>query len=311
MSEETASAPAPSAGTMTPEACAAELKSRFPALFTGQPKPLKLHIQADIQQRAPGVFTKNVLSAFFRRYTGSHSYLLAMTKATQRFDLDGQPAGELAEEHRKAAADELARRRDNQNARRALEDQQRRNRAQLLWDFEHTTLTTPNFCALSNVKPEELDHLLEIAREERKQAPPPPAFDRPRHDAGRGGPGARRDRPQVDRPQGDRRPGGGGPSGPRGPQGDRASRGPQGARPGPGGRPQGGDRGASAAQPGQPGNRGPQGPKGPRPPKGERPAPAGAVAGAPGVAVAPASSGSEPVAAPPSAPTEGSGSAEA
>jgi ProP effector len=93
------------------ESCAAELKQRFPALFTGQPKPIKLRIQTDIQQRAPGVFTRQALSAFLRRHTGSTSYLIALGKATQRLDLDGQPAGEIAAEHHAAAAEELARRR--------------------------------------------------------------------------------------------------------------------------------------------------------------------------------------------------------
>ena len=44
-------------------ACAAELKARFPALFGGASRPLKLQIQADIQARAPGVFTRRELSA--------------------------------------------------------------------------------------------------------------------------------------------------------------------------------------------------------------------------------------------------------
>jgi len=157
------SAPAPVA---EPLDTAAELKRRFPALFVGAPKPLKLRIQTDIQERAPGVFSKQALSAFFRRYTGSTSYLIAVTKAPQRYDLDGQPAGELSAEHRQIALDELARRRANHESRRELEEQQRRNRAGLLRDHETTTLTRANFCALKGVAPEELDGLLEIARAE-------------------------------------------------------------------------------------------------------------------------------------------------
>ncbi|HEY4067040.1 MAG TPA: ProQ/FinO family protein [Burkholderiaceae bacterium] len=173
-----AAAPRP-ASELSPAACAAELKQRFPALFSGAPKPLKLRIQVDIQQRAPGVFTKNALSAFFRRYTGSTSYLIAVSKAAQRVDLDGQPAGELSAEHRQIALDELARRRGNQESRRELEEQQRRNRAGLLRDFETTTLTRANFCALKGVAVEELDGLLEIARGEAAERArmQPPAFD--------------------------------------------------------------------------------------------------------------------------------------
>ena len=181
---------------MNPAECAQHLKQRFPALFAGAVKPFKLRIQVDIQERAPGVFSKQTLSAFFRRHTGATSYLIAMTKAPHRFDLDGQPAGEITDEHRKVALDELARRRGNQEERRQLEEQQRRNRAGLLHDFQTTTLTKPNFCALKGVPVDELDGLLEIARgeaEERaRQAPAPrhaPEFDRPRRNdsAGPGG----------------------------------------------------------------------------------------------------------------------------
>jgi len=162
--------PLPAPSEPTPPDCAQQLKQLFPALFTGAPKPIKLKIQADIQERAPGVFTKQALSAFFRRYTGSTSYLIAVSKAKQRFDLDGQPAGELSEEHRQAAVDELARRRAKHDERRALEEQQRRNRAQLLRDYQSTTLTAPNFCALKGVAVDELEGLLEMARREAEES---------------------------------------------------------------------------------------------------------------------------------------------
>jgi len=180
------STPAPAAAgvaTLSPADCALQLKQRFPALFAGAPKPLKLRIQIDIQERAPGVFSKQALSGFFRRYTGSTSYLIAVSKATHRVDLDGQPAGELSAEHRQIALDELARRRANNESRRELEEQQRRNRAGLLRDFETTTLTRANFCVLKGVADEELDGLLEIARgeaEERARHQPPPFEQRPR-----------------------------------------------------------------------------------------------------------------------------------
>jgi hypothetical protein len=90
--------------------CGPLLRKRFPALFGGGPKPLKLRIQVDIQERAPGVFSKQALSAFFRRYTGSTAYLQAVAQGAHRLDLDGQPAGEISEEHRRGAVDELARR---------------------------------------------------------------------------------------------------------------------------------------------------------------------------------------------------------
>ena len=174
-----APAPAPVVNELTPAACAAKLRALFPALFGGNAfKPLKLRVQADIQERAPGVFTKAQLSAFLRRHTGNTGYLIALGKATHRYDLDGQPASELTDEHRLAAREELARRRGLQQERVGLEQerveleqQQRHNRAGLLHDFEITTLTLPNFCALKGVTAEELPGLLDIARAERS-APP-------------------------------------------------------------------------------------------------------------------------------------------
>jgi ProP effector len=160
-------APAPAVGAAPSMVDAGpQLRKLFPALFGNPPKPLKLQIQHDIQARAPGVFSKKALSAFFRRYTGSHSYLNAVAHGKNRFDLDGAPAGELSAEHRQVAVDELARRRANHTARIELEEQQRRNRAGLLHDFQTTTLTAANFCALKGVAVEELDGLLELARRE-------------------------------------------------------------------------------------------------------------------------------------------------
>ncbi|MES2088529.1 MAG: ProQ/FinO family protein [Pseudomonadota bacterium] len=176
---------------LSPAAAAARLKQLFPALFGGSPKPLKLRIQVDIQERAPGVFSKQVLSAFFRRYTGSTSYLLAVAKGSHRYDLDGQAVAELTDEHRKVAADELTRRRSLNEDRRALDDQKRYNRACLLRDFQTTTLTPANFAALKGIPAEDLDGILATAREEAAQqpaqAPQAPRGDRPRRPGGPAG----------------------------------------------------------------------------------------------------------------------------
>ena len=176
--------PVPAAAVAEPgaDACAEQLRQHFPALFSGGPKPLKLRIQADIQQRVPGVFTKAALSAFLRRHTGRTGYLIALTRAPHRFDLDGAPAGEISAEHRQAALDELARRRTVQATREAALQEQRRQRAELLRAYESTSLSAANFCALKGVTAEELPGLLELARREaaeRAQAAPPPRRDRP------------------------------------------------------------------------------------------------------------------------------------
>ena len=190
---------------LSPAEVAQRLKSLFPALFGGAPKPLKLRIQSDIQQRAPGEFTRRSLSAFLHRHTGSTGYLMAITRLGQRHDLDGVAVEPVNEEHRTAAATELARRRGNQEERRELEQTQRHNRAGLLRDHETTTLTRANFCVLKGVDPDQLDELLALARREADEAARqrPPAFERPQQPQ----------RPQPQRPnQAPRR----GPRPPRG-----------------------------------------------------------------------------------------------
>jgi sRNA-binding protein len=113
---------APATPELSPAQTGAKLKELFPALFTALPVlPLKLRIQADIHARAPGVFTKKGLSIFLHRYTTGTPYVQALAQAPSRYDLDGAPAGEIAEEHRSAAVQELARRKAAIAERRAAE----------------------------------------------------------------------------------------------------------------------------------------------------------------------------------------------
>jgi ProP effector len=123
------------ADSMSPAACGAKLAELFPALFQPasaappQPvKPIKLRIQVDIQERAPGVFTKRILGIYFSRYTTSNAYLKALTQAPSRFDLDGNAAGEIDIVHRTAAVEELARRREIAQGKRQAEMQAERER---------------------------------------------------------------------------------------------------------------------------------------------------------------------------------------
>jgi sRNA-binding protein len=99
------------------------LAEHFPALFgAGVAKPIKLRIQADINRRAPGVFTKKALSVFLQRHTTRTAYLRALVaEGATRIDLDGQPVGEIAAEHRDAAGVELERRRALVEARKHAE----------------------------------------------------------------------------------------------------------------------------------------------------------------------------------------------
>jgi len=128
--EAAPAAPATPAG-LSPAECGARLATLFPALFVapgaaGPFKPIKLRIHTDIQARAPGEFSKRVLGIFFSRYTTTNAYLKALAApGAQRFDLDGAPAGEIAEEHRAAAVEELARRHAIAAERRAAQQPRR------------------------------------------------------------------------------------------------------------------------------------------------------------------------------------------
>lgn len=220
---------APSAPSASPAATAAQLAPLFPAAFgPGVFLPLKLGIQADIQQRAPGVFTKKSLSAFLHRHTTSTAYLKALVGAAHRVDLDGQPAGEVADLHRTAATGELERRRALHDARRAAERQAQRaaqdearqahtaaeaaqrERAALLRAYETSTLTRANFCALKGLAETDLDAALAQAREERdrRASQPQPQPQRPPQQRTQPGDAAQGDRdrdPRSARPPGARR----------------------------------------------------------------------------------------------------------
>ena len=128
----TEAAPAGLAAASRPDPGAADtarlLAQHFPALFgAGVIEPIKLRIQSDIHERAPGVFTKKALSIFLQRYTTATAYLRALVaEGATRSDLDGQPASEIAAEHRDAAGLELERRRAIVEARRLAGRQEAR-----------------------------------------------------------------------------------------------------------------------------------------------------------------------------------------
>lgn len=259
-------------------ATAALLKHHFPGLFGGTPKPIKLQIHADIQQRKPNLFTRAQLSAFLHRHTTSTPYLVALAEATQRFDLDGNPAGELAAEHREAAAQELTRRRQLRRERQAppapdpAELQARRDRARLLRDFETTTLTRANFCALKGIASDALDSVLQQARQEQAEW-----AARSSHGGPAAGPhgGPRADRGPMDRRHDarDARGDGRAPDRPRGDRPDRPDRSDRPDRPERWDRGTQADRPARAEHPGRadPASRQERGDRGDRPPRADRP----------------------------------------
>ncbi len=140
---------------LPPAACAAALAHHFPALFgAGRALPIKLRIQTDIQQRVPGVFSRKSLSIFLHRHTTSTPYIKALLNSPHRFDLDGQPAGEVAEEHRAAATEELARRQAIVQARRAAErDAQRLAQRQAQADMRAAAPGAPDGAPTAEAAP--------------------------------------------------------------------------------------------------------------------------------------------------------------
>jgi sRNA-binding protein len=210
-----AAAPPPE---LSPAEVAARLAALFPALFgPGPARPLKLRIQADIQQRAPGQFSRKALSVFLHRHTTATAYLKALATLPQRFDLDGAPAGEVAAEHRDAAAAEVARRRAIVDARRAAARDAQRAAARAQREAARAA------GAASAVAGGASDGATAPARPPRPPRPQPP--QRPPQGSPRS-PGARRPADASKPPASQR--------GPRGPREERPPRPQAGA---PGGRP--------------------------------------------------------------------------
>lgn len=69
-------------------------------------KPVALRIDKAVAERFPEVDRKVIRTAM-RLHTASTRYLKAVEKGSERFDLDGNPAGELSDEHRAHAAQTL------------------------------------------------------------------------------------------------------------------------------------------------------------------------------------------------------------
>lgn len=87
--------------------------------------PLAIGIDKQLIARQPDL-PRKVLRIALGQHTNSLRYLKALEKATHRFDLDGQPAEALTDEHRKHAATVLRERfkkeADQRKAHRASEE---------------------------------------------------------------------------------------------------------------------------------------------------------------------------------------------
>ena len=69
-------------------------------------KPLALGIHKEVLARRPEIEPAGLRLAM-RIHTQSTRYLKELLTATVRFDLDGQPSGEVTDEHRKVADEAL------------------------------------------------------------------------------------------------------------------------------------------------------------------------------------------------------------
>lgn len=106
--------------SLSPEALLALLCEQFPKCFIarGECRPLKIGILDSLAARTagqPGV-SKTRLREVLRRYTNTTRYLQGVAAGAKRVDLDGEDAGEVAEDHVSHAQQQLAERRERHKA---------------------------------------------------------------------------------------------------------------------------------------------------------------------------------------------------
>ncbi|MES2832994.1 MAG: ProQ/FinO family protein [Pseudomonadota bacterium] len=103
------------------------LRQRFPAF--GQCMPLAIGIDKLLLAEMPEI-SRKTLRVALNMHTNSSRYLKATATATVRFDLAGNPAGDVSQEHRTRAAEMLKERfkkeREQRNAARIAEEAQRK-----------------------------------------------------------------------------------------------------------------------------------------------------------------------------------------
>jgi ProP effector len=97
-----------------------QLVAAFPVFRDA--KPLAIGIHKAIREKLPEL-TRDQVGKALRIHTASTRYLKALAKAEQRFDLDGNPAGEVTEEQRKQAAGVMKERIQKSVERRKAEEQ--------------------------------------------------------------------------------------------------------------------------------------------------------------------------------------------
>lgn len=99
------------------------LAERFPRCFSaeGEARPLKIGIFQDLVSRVEGEMSlsKTQLRSALRLYTSSWRYLYGIKAGATRVDLDGNPCGELDEQHVEHARQQLEEAKARVQAQRA------------------------------------------------------------------------------------------------------------------------------------------------------------------------------------------------
>ena len=132
-----------------------KLFTLYPHLFGARFLPLKLGIFQDLLAAHPDQFDKTSLKMALGRHTRSTAYLQAVAKSTQRFDLSGAPAGDLAPEHIYMALVEWFKRRQS----RSQEDLTPKLRRQMVLAFQQSGLSRQEYLLLVQ-SPDEATHTL-------------------------------------------------------------------------------------------------------------------------------------------------------
>ncbi|EHD21745.1 MULTISPECIES: RNA chaperone ProQ [Brenneria] len=106
------------------------LAERFPLCFTaeGETRPLKIGIFQDLVERVSETdnLSKTQLRSALRLYTSSWRYLYGVKLGVQRVDLDGNPCGELEQQHVDHARKQLEEAKARVQAQRAEQQAKKR-----------------------------------------------------------------------------------------------------------------------------------------------------------------------------------------
>ncbi|MGL5701328.1 MAG: RNA chaperone ProQ [Kluyvera sp.] len=109
------------------------LAERFPQCFSaeGEARPLKVGIFQDLVERVEGEMnlSKTQLRSALRLYTSSWRYLYGIKPGAVRVDLDGNPCGELDEQHVAHARQQLEEAKARVQAQRAEQQAKKREAA--------------------------------------------------------------------------------------------------------------------------------------------------------------------------------------